>query len=103
MMYKLRVADRAHQDSDSIAEYISTNLDAPTAALDFLDDIAACYNRLRENPFLYEVCRDPRLRKEKYRRAVVGNYLVLYKVFEDTNAVIIYRIFYGAQNYTELI
>jgi len=102
-MYKVSVTDQAEQDSDSIAEYIATELKAPKAALDFLDDVDVCYGRLRENPFLYEACRDPRLQKEGYRRAVVGNYVMLYKVFETKANVIVYRIFYGSQNYTELL
>jgi len=102
-MYRLSVADRAEQDSDNIADYIASALEAPKAALDFLDEVDVCYNRLRENPFLYEACRDPRLKKEGYRRAVVGNYVILYKIFESKTEVIIYRIFHGQQNYTKLI
>jgi len=103
MAYKLSVADRAEQDSDSIADYIAADLQAPKAALDFLDEVDACHDRLRENPFLYEMCRDPRLKKEGYRRAVIGNYVMLYKVFEHKAEVIVYRVFYGQQNYTKLI
>ena len=103
MVYNLEVSDRAEAELDRILCYISENLAAPKAAADFADEVYACYDRLEENPYLYEECRDPRLKSEGYRRVVIKNYILLYKVYEDKKGVIVHRFFYGSQNYAELI
>jgi len=102
-MYRLVISELAHNDLEHISDYIVTELASPNAAIDFLDDVAKCYERLRENPFLYEQCRDLRLQKEGYRRAVIKNYILIYKVLEPEKEVVIYRFFYGRQEYLRLI
>jgi len=52
---------------------------------------------------MYERCRDLRLEKEAYHRATIKNYLLVYKVNESAKAVIIYRFFYGSQDYIKQI
>jgi toxin ParE1/3/4 len=37
------------------------------------------------------------------RKATIKNYVLIYKVHEDTKAVIIHRFFYIAQDYVKLI
>jgi len=102
-MYRVRVEEPAENDFQRITTYIAEMLDATVAALSFMDDVAACYERLQKNPYLYEQCRDPRLQSEGYRRAVIGNYILVYKVLEEKKEVEIHRFFYGPRNYTELI
>lgn len=102
-MYKLVVSELAHQDLDSIVSYIAVELANPAAAGDFLDEVDACYNHLRINPLMYERCRDSRLEAEGYRKALIKNYVAVYKVSEDTKTVSILRFFYGARDYVSLI
>ena len=102
-MYNLDVSDRAEEDLDRILSYISTNLAAPKAASDFADEVYACYDRLEENPFVYEKCRDSKLKDAGYHRAVIKNYILLYKIYEDKKEVAVHRFFYGGQNYVNLI
>lgn len=52
---------------------------------------------------MYERCYDIRLEKEGYRKATIKNYVLVYKINEAAKAVIIYRFFYGAQDYVKLI
>lgn len=52
---------------------------------------------------MYERCHDVLLEAEGFRKATINNYVLVYKVNEMTKAVIIYRFFYGAQNYILLI
>lgn len=102
-MYKLIVTEVAHQDLDTIVSYITLKLANPKAAGDFLDEVAACYSFLKENPMMYERCRDQRLEKEGYRKAVIKNYVLMYKVDEVSKTVSVMRFFYGAQDYMNLI
>ena len=102
-MYKLVVTKIAHDDLNRIVTYIAVHLANPTAATSFLEQVEKCYNNLKENPFMYEGCRDARLTKEGYRKASLKGYVLIYKVDEQTKKVIIYRFFYGAQDYLKLI
>ncbi|WP_371362013.1 hypothetical protein SRRS_32750 [Sporomusa rhizae] len=102
-MYKLFVTELAHQDLDNIVSYIAGQLANTKAVGDFLDEVAACYGLLKSNPMMYERCQDKRLSKEGYRKAVIKNYVLVYKVNEASETVCIMRVFYGAQDYIKLI
>ena len=102
-MYEVSATNRADNDLDKIINYISQKLSAPKAASDFIDDVYTCYDRLEENPYVYEECRDPKLKKQGYRRAVIKNYVMIYKIYEDDREVIVHGFFYGRQDYTNLL
>ena len=70
---------------------------------DFLDEVTVCYGFLKSNPMMYERCQDRRLGEEGYRKAVIKNYVLVYKINEESKIVSIMRFFYGAQDYTKLI
>ena len=102
-MYNLEVSDHAEQDLEHIVLYITEKLAAPKAATAFLDAVSDCYENIETNPYIYENCRDIKLNKEGYRRAVIKNYILVYKVSEETQTVIVHRFFYGRQDYVNLI
>jgi len=102
-MYNLDITDNAEQDLENIISYIVEKLSAPVAASTFLDAVHDCYENLETNPHIYESCRDHRLKKEGYRRAVVKNYILVYKIDEEAKTVTIHRFFYGRQDYVSLI
>ncbi|MHB1654651.1 MAG: type II toxin-antitoxin system RelE/ParE family toxin [Desulfitobacteriaceae bacterium] len=102
-MYKLIVSELAHQDLDKIISYIAVELVNPVAAGSFLDEVDQCYGYLMTNPWMYEKCQDKRLEKEGYRKALIKNYLLVYKIDEDSKTVSILRFFYGRQDYIKLI
>lgn len=102
-MYKLVITELAYQDLDSIVSYIAVQLSNAKAAGDFLDEVTACYGFLKSNPMMYERCQDRRLGEEGYRKAVIKNYVLVYKINEESKIVSIMRFFYSAQDYTKLI
>jgi plasmid stabilization system protein ParE len=102
-MYNVEASQRADEDLERIIDYISQNLNAPKAASDFADSIYKCYDHLENNPYIYEACRDKRLKQEGYRRAVVKSYIVIFKIHEDNKEVHVHAIFHGRQNYIDLI
>lgn len=102
-MYKLVVSELAHKDLDNIVSYIAVQLANPIAATNFLNEVEKCYGYLKSNPLMYERCHDARLEKEAYRKATIKNYVLVYKVDEPAKVVIIYRFFYGAQDYVKQI
>ncbi len=102
-MYKLNVSELAHQDLDKIVSYIAVQLANPSAAGDFLDEVDKCYDYLKSNPLMYAKCQDMRLEKEGYRKVLIKNYVLVYKIDEASKAVNVLRFFYGVQDYVKLI
>jgi len=102
-MYRVVISESAHEDLDNIIKYIAVQLANPIAATNFLNEVEKCYVHLKSNPFMYERCYDIRLGKEGYRKATIKNYVLVYKIDEAAKTVIIYRFFYGAQDYVKLI
>lgn len=102
-MYRLKITEAAQNDIESIAEYISVQLDSKIAALDFLDEVDRCYSHLRDNPYIFAKSSDTRLENEGYRKAHIKNYLLMFKIREEDKEVFIYRVFYGASNYFNLL
>lgn len=52
---------------------------------------------------MYEKCKDKWLEEEGYRRAVIKNYVLVYKIDEAFKIVTVLRFFYSAQDYIKLI
>ncbi len=102
-MYKLVITELAQNDLDEIVSYIAVNLSNPSAAGAFLDGVEECYAHLKNNPFIYAKSNDIRLEKEGYRKALIKNYILMFKINEEQKAVIIYRFFYGARDYFKLL
>jgi plasmid stabilization system protein ParE len=102
-VYNVDISDRALEDSRRIITYITEDLEMPKAAASLFEKLDACYERLENNPHMYALCPEPRLRKEGFHRAIVKNYILLFKIFEDRNIVWVYRIFHSSQDYTNLV
>lgn len=102
-MYKIEITELAQNDLDSIVEYIAVQLANPTAAGDFLNEVEKCYSYLHTNPLIYAKSNNARLEKEGYRKALVKNFILFFKVFEDEKIVIVYRIIYGGRDYLKLL
>jgi toxin ParE1/3/4 len=103
MAYNLVISKEAHKDIDDIVHYIAVELANPTAAASFLDDIEKSYIDVVNNPRMYSRCQDARLSREGYRKIVIKNYLVLYRIDNEEKKVFIVRIIYGGRNYPEFI
>jgi toxin ParE1/3/4 len=102
-MYKLIISKEADKDIDDITYYMIKELDNPIAASSFLDDIEKSYKKVIGNPYIYSVCNDTRLSKEDYRKIIIKNYLILYRIQEDLSSVFIIRVVYSGRNYTEML
>jgi len=101
--FDLDISDRAKAELRLILTYISEDLCMPQAAAKLSDKVDACYEQLETNPFIYAECLHPRLKKEGFRRAIIKNYILLFKVFESQKLVIVYRFFHASQDYPNLI
>ena len=92
MMYKIKYLPLAVQDLNDIARYLSGFY--PKTANRVLKEMRAKITKLGDTPKMYEAyCPDP-----AYRRMVVDQYLVFYRVNDKTKVVEIHRILRGSWN-----
>ena len=54
----------------------------------FTSKLKKYISNLRENPYMYPVYSE----NTDYRRMIIDNYIVLYKIFEDVKKIKIFRI-----------
>lgn len=100
-MYDLLITEIAEQDLAGIVDYISGKLANPSAAATFLDKVEECYGFLKRTPRMFNECADLHLKNQGYRKALIGNYLLIFRVDEQSHSVLILRFFYGAQDYSK--
>jgi len=101
-MYRIVISPSADADLFNILEYIAHELENPQAATDFADGVERCYADLEEMPSAHSLCADPLLRIKGYRKYPVGNYLIIYRIVEESKEVRIVHIFHETQNYLEI-
>ena len=102
-MSKLLVSPAADRDLDSILSYLIGELCNPQAAGSLLDDVETAYDALVENPEAFELCRDRRLADLAYRKAQVGNYLMIYQYDSKFDEINVLRFFHESQNYLTMM
>lgn len=91
---------------DEVVGYISAVLASPMAATAYLGGFEELVDKLERLPLSYPHAQDARLAARGYRRALVGNYVVLFRVSEaadGTGTVYVTNVFHGSQNYQELL
>ena len=91
----------AESERDEVVEYLLFVLSAPTAARVFLDELDELVANLSSFPEMYPLSEEPRLHALGYRKALVGGYIVLYRVVEG--AVAITNVFHESRDYARLV
>lgn len=103
MAYKLVRTDAFQRDLDAAIAYIVLSLENKIAAISLLDAVEKSYGDLECMPLMYEACRDPYLKELGYRKTLIHNYVMVYKVDEDTKTIFLMRFFHSRQDYEKLI
>lgn len=103
MGYKLVITKDAHEDIHEIIGYIVNGLKNTQAAADLMADMEASYGKVVQNPYIYSLCNNKQLEILGYRKIVIKNYLILYRIDTQKEAVYIVRVVYGRRNYAEML
>lgn len=101
--YKILVSETYHRDLKAIIHYISHNLDAPFTASFLLDEIESTVASLSAIPHRYGLVDDPYLCHKTFRKCVVKNYIIFYKVHEESKTVMVHRIVHAKQNWIDIL
>lgn len=101
MACKVIVSAHAELDLCGIIDYLVYVLKQPSSAKSVLVGFEEITENLRRFPEMYPEVADARLKRKGYRKAALGNYVVLYRVESDAVAVV--RIFHQRQDYAKLL
>ncbi len=95
--YNIILTDMAKIDLEEIYQYIFENLKEPKIAYKLMEKIETEIVSLETSPYRrMEVHIKPK--NQIYRRLVIDNYVVLYRVEEEKKEVVIFQILYGGRN-----
>lgn len=103
MKYDVVVTNPAQDDLEEILNYISVDLSAPKSAIEMLNKIKSIFENLSINPLMYPLCNIDNLKAKNYRKAVINNYLMFYRVDDKNETIYIMRFIYGRRDYINLI
>ena len=99
--YTIEYSEDSKQDLFEIKRYIKYNLQEPNIAKKLTDKILKEIRKLSDNPEMYSIIDDELINKLKIRRIIVDNYVVFYRVKD--NSVEIVRIMYEKRNWMKLL
>lgn len=101
--YKILVSETYHKDLKDIIHYIYHNLDAPLTVSDLLDEIESTVSALSIMPLRYGLVDDAYLRRKKFRKCLVRNYIIFHKVNKKNKTVMIHRILHTRQKWIDIL
>jgi len=97
MDYNVVMLDRAKKDLQEILDYKAQFY--PGTADKFIDEFEEKQKNIAANPYMYqEYSRDTR-----YRRVIMLDYLLFYRITDRSNTVRIYRIINGKTDLAKYI
>lgn len=99
--YIIEYSKDSKQDLIEIKRYIKYNLQEPVTANKLIDKIKREIEKLTDNPEIYSIIDDDLIKKLKIRKITVDNYMVFYRVKD--NSVEVVRIMYGRRNWIKLL
>jgi len=103
MEYELRYAPFYWQGLDGAVYYITNEFDSPRAAQRMAEKADNAIRLIRENPLIYPLYHDENIAEKGYRYAIIGNYLLFYKVYENEKLIIIEAFIHGSQDLSKII
>jgi len=102
-MYQLEFLPIAKQDMIEIVHYISHKLHNPIAAENLAVDMITVAENLTEFPYINAIHQSIKPLKKEYRKLIVKNYIMFYRIDEEEKLVTIARVVYARRDYEKLL
>ena len=102
-MYKLEYLPVARKDMMEIVRYISQELQNPGAANHLAAELVEAAERVLTFPYAAPAYLPIRPLKYEYRKILVQNYLIFYRIEEEKKLVTVSRVIYAKRNYGRLL
>ncbi len=96
-MHEVIYLPTARKQLEDIVDYLAFEMNAPDAALDFIDEVDTTAKGLAEMPYRHPIYHTSFAVLEEVRLLPVKNYNVFYKVFEEEKTVEICRVLHQLQ------
>lgn len=90
--YKILVSEKYYMDLKEILHYISRDLSAPLTASTLLNDIEQMVSSLSTMPYRYSIIDDSYLSHKEFRKCLIKNFIIFYKVDEENKTIMVHRI-----------
>ena len=97
-MYEIIYLPTARKQLENIVDCLASELNAPDAALDFIDEVEAAAKSLAEMPYRHPIYHTSFAVLEEVRWISVKNYNMFYKVFEEEKTMEIRRVLHQLQD-----
>lgn len=97
--YKVIVTSKAKYDLEEIYHYISKSLMEENTASNLMKNIEESIKKLEYFPEAYSVIEQYQGRDYEYRKLIIKNYLVVYRIDQTEEKVYVIRVVYGGRNY----
>ena len=97
--YRVLLSPVAYRDLESIYNYIANKLQAPETALVLVDSIQEAILSLDEKPKRGAVRKTGVYADRDYRQRFVKNYVIVYRVDDNSRTVIVHTIRYAPSNF----
>lgn len=102
-MYKIEYLPIALKDMVEIVKYISHTLKNQESASLLAESFIAKAESLLKFPYKNPVCQLIRPLKYEYRKILVENYIMFYRVDEEKKLVTIARVIYAKRDFSNLL
>ncbi len=96
--YKCKMTPLAEADIDGALSYITGSLSNKTAAERLFSALNKTINNICEFPMAYAGCETYFISDINYRHAIIGNYVMFYRINEEKEQVEILRFIYSGRN-----
>ena len=97
-MYEVIYLPTARKQLEDIIDYLAFELNAPDAAIDFINEVDVAGKSLVEMPYQHPIYHTRFAVLEEVRWVPVKSYNVFYKVFEEEKTVEIRRVLHQLQD-----
>ena len=101
--YKVQLSNQAKEDYKSIIRYIKYKLLEPNIAERYAELIKNELNTLKNNPQRFAIIDYDIIKKYNFRKLIIKNYIVFYRINEDTKIVNVERILYDGTNWKNIL
>ena len=97
--YEVILTENAKIELREIYDYISKSLMAEMAAKSLYNKIKESILRLEDFPESCSIIEHYKDKKYQYRKLIINNYIVVYRIDKENKKVYIVRIIFGKRNY----
>ena len=97
--YKVQLSIQAKEDYKSIIRYIKYKLLEPSIAERYAKLIRNELDTLKHYPQKFAIIDNDIIKQYKFRKLIIKNYIVFYRINEDEKTVNVERILYSATDW----